>query len=224
MTQFSKAKFEEEPELCIFPHMPQIKREDSNIKTMLISQLPQFDDSLKSYWHSIVSDLAHDQPDKNMSVLNPQTTTTTKSAVAEELVPQASALDKRGRPIGEHEITYLKVAQIREILPVDQWLQSQMHNEAATYTSSAEAASVAQHMANRATEICGMFCPECWDEERPGCCINPRGHRDNHYCGKCGNTDKRSNRSIWKGTPREPQFVTAFDQAPFYGNEAGSKT
>ena len=44
----------------------------------------------------------------------------------------------------------------------------------------------------RATEICGMLCPECcMIEARPGCCIYPRGHRDNHYCGKCGNTDKR---------------------------------
>ena len=64
-----------------------------------------------------------------MRLLYPQTTTTTKSAVAEKLVPQSSALDKRGMPIGEHEITYLKVAQMREILPVDQWLQSHMHNE-----------------------------------------------------------------------------------------------
>ena len=62
--------------------MPQIEGADSNIKTMFISQLPQFDDSLKSYWHSIVSDLAHYQPEKNVFVLTPQTTTTTKSAVA----------------------------------------------------------------------------------------------------------------------------------------------
>ena len=157
--------------------------------------------------------------------MNPQTTTTTKSAVAEELVPQASALDKRGGPIGEHEITYLKVAQRRRILPVDQWLQSQVHNEAATDTSSAEAASVAQHMTHRATEICGMLCPECClVEQRPGRCINPRGHQDEHYCGKCGNCEEGSNGNIWKGTLREPQSVRAFDQSPFYRNEAGSKT
>ena len=151
-------------------HMPQIEGGDFNIKTMLFSQLPPFDDSSKSCWNSILSDPAHYQPDKNVSVFNPQTLqTSTKSAVAEELVPQASALDKRGRLIGEHEITYLKVAQMREILPVDQWLQSQMHNEAATDTSSAEAASVAQHMTHRATEICGLLCPECClVEQRPG--------------------------------------------------------
>ena len=58
--------------------------------------------------------------------------------------------------------------------------------------SSAEADIVAQHTIHRATEICGMLCPYCClDEKRPGCCIYPRGHRDNHYCGKCGNTDKR---------------------------------
>ena len=91
--------------------------------------------------------------------------------------------------------------------------------------SSAEAAIVAQHTTHRATEICGMLCPYCClDEKRPGCCIYPRGHRDNHYCGKCGNTDKRSNGNIWKGALREQQSVTAFDQAPFYRNDAGSKT
>ena len=34
-----RAKFEEEPELCILPHMQQIEGEDFNIKTMVISQL-----------------------------------------------------------------------------------------------------------------------------------------------------------------------------------------
>ena len=58
--------------------------------------------------------------------------------------------------------------------------------------SSAETAIVAQHTTHRAIEICGMLCPDCClDEERPGRCINAQGHRDNHYCGKCGNTDKR---------------------------------
>ena len=91
--------------------------------------------------------------------------------------------------------------------------------------SSAEADIVAQHTTHRAIEICGMFCPDCClDEERPGRCINAQGHRDNHYCGKCGNADKRSNGNIWKGTLLEQQFVTAFDQAPFYRNDACSKT
>ena len=86
--------------------MPQIEGEDFNIKTMLLSQLPQFDDSNKSYWDSILSDLAHYQPDKSVSVFNPQTLqTSTKSVVADEFVTQASAFDKRGRPFGEHEIS-----------------------------------------------------------------------------------------------------------------------
>lgn len=109
--------------------MPQIEGEDFNIKTMLLPTLPQFDYSHISYWDSILSDLAHYQPDKNVSVFDPQTLqTSTKFAVAEELVPQASALDKRGRPIGKQEITLYKEALMRETLPVDQWLHSQMHN------------------------------------------------------------------------------------------------
>ena len=76
-------------------------------------------------------------------------------------------------------------------------------NEAATDTSPAEA-----------TEICGVLCPECCGvEERPGCCIEPPGHEDEHYCGKCGYCEEDSNGNIWKGTLREPQSVTALGHA-----------
>ena len=58
-------------------------------------------------------------------------------------------------------------------------------NEAATDTS-------------RATEVCGALCPECCGvEERPGCCIEPPGHEDEHYCGKCGYCEEGSNGNIW---------------------------
>ncbi len=64
--------------------------------------------------------------------------------------------------------------------------------------SSAETAIVAQHTTHRAIEICGMLCPDCClDEERPGRCINPRGHQDEHYCGKCGYCEEGSNGNIW---------------------------
>ena len=71
-------------------------------------------------------------------------------------------------------------------------------------TTFCEAAMVALHTTHRAdmprtraTEICGALCPECcMIEARPGCCIYPRGHQDNHYCGKCGCCDTSD---FWPG-------------------------
>ena len=71
-------------------------------------------------------------------------------------------------------------------------------------TTFGEAASLALHTTHRAdmprtraTEICGAICPECdMIEARPGCCIEPRGHENEHYCGKCGYSDTSD---FWQG-------------------------
>ena len=58
-------------------------------------------------------------------------------------------------------------------------------------------------------------------EERPGRCIEPRGHEDEHYCGKCGYCEEGSKGNIWTRLLREPP---AIDEKPFHRNEAGSNT
>ena len=69
-----------------------------------------------------------------------------------------------------------------------------MEREKTTFCEAAMVALHTTHTADmprtRATEICGALCPECcMIEARPGCCIEPRGHENEHYCGKCGYSD-----------------------------------
>ena len=63
---------------------------------MLISQFAKFEDSNKSYWDIIVSDLAKGEGEGE----------DTKSAVAEKIAIQASPLNMRGMPMGDHVMTY----------------------------------------------------------------------------------------------------------------------
>ena len=73
-------------------------------------------------------------------------------------------------------------------------------------TTFCEAAMVALPR-TRATEICDMLCPECcMIEARPGCCIYPRGHQDNHYCGKCGCCDTSD---FWQGAMSDTSSDTS---------------
>ena len=81
-------------------------------------------------------------------------------------------------------------------------------------TTFGEAASLALHTTHRAdmprtraTEICGAICPECdMIEARPGCCIEPRGHENEHYCGKCGYSDTSD---FWQGATSDTSSDTS---------------
>ena len=63
---------------------------------MLISHSAQFEDSNKKYLDIIVSDLAKGEGEGE----------DTKSAVAEKIAIQASPLNMRGMPMGDHVMTY----------------------------------------------------------------------------------------------------------------------
>ena len=81
-------------------------------------------------------------------------------------------------------------------------------------TTFCEAAMAALHTTprddmprTRATEICGAICPECaMIEARPGCCIEPRGHENEHYCGKCGCSDTSD---FWQGAMSDTSSDTS---------------
>ena len=175
-------------------HMPQIEGEDFNIKTMVISQLQPLQIIVP---HTGVQHLAGKQLSQATCEDCRESMGISGCVMCQKLMCRGCTIICRFCLAGfctDHcaPLTH----RCPELFETDTRLA---RNEAATDTSPA-----------KATEICGALCPECCGvEERPGCCIEPRGHEDEHYCGKCGYCEEGSKGNIWKGA----MFDTSSDHA-----------